>query len=207
MIFSIVHKPGIQNNVPDALSCNPLPHSAGPIDILPAHAIIGGLDLRSLSSLMIANRKQLRQLQKDYPVVGDLLRNLEKGSTDEEHVVQDGLLYFQDPKVTCGLHPMKQLKLLVPTVLRPTVLKYYHDHPTAGHLGVTKTLARLRQRFFWPKMGADAKRYVISCPVCQLTKTEPEKTGSSNGSDQTTKALGIHRSGLCGPASSYSEWK
>ncbi len=47
--------------------------------------------------------------------------------SDEEHVVQDGLLYFQDPKVTCGLHPMKQLKLLVPTVLRLTVLKYYHD--------------------------------------------------------------------------------
>ncbi len=71
--FSIIHKPGVQNNVPDALSRNPLPHSAGPIDILPAHAIIGGLDLRSLSSVMITDREQLRQLQKDDPVVGNLI--------------------------------------------------------------------------------------------------------------------------------------
>ncbi len=55
---------------------------------------------------MITDKEQLRQLQKDDPVVGDLIRNLEKGGTDEQHVVQDGLLYFQDPKVTFGLHPM-----------------------------------------------------------------------------------------------------
>uniref|UniRef100_A0A3Q1C3U8 Gypsy retrotransposon integrase-like protein 1 n=1 Tax=Amphiprion ocellaris TaxID=80972 RepID=A0A3Q1C3U8_AMPOC len=38
------------------------------------------------------------------------------------------------------------------------------------HLGVSKTLARLRFRFFWPKMAADVKRYVTSCSVCQFTK-------------------------------------
>uniref|UniRef100_A0A3Q4GD24 Gypsy retrotransposon integrase-like protein 1 n=1 Tax=Neolamprologus brichardi TaxID=32507 RepID=A0A3Q4GD24_NEOBR len=33
---------------------------------------------------------------------------------------------------------------------------------STGHLGVSKTLARLRFRFFWPKMAADVKRYVTS---------------------------------------------
>uniref|UniRef100_A0A3P9BHC9 Gypsy retrotransposon integrase-like protein 1 n=1 Tax=Maylandia zebra TaxID=106582 RepID=A0A3P9BHC9_9CICH len=69
----------------------------------------------------------------------------------------------------------EQLKLFAPTSLRGTLLDYYHDHPTAGHLGVSKTLARLRFRFFWPKMAADVKRYVISCSVCQLTKPSQKK--------------------------------
>lgn len=67
---------------------------------------------------------QLRQLQVGDPVVGSLLRNIEGVGIDKEHVIHDGLLYFRDPKVICSLHPMKQLKLYVPTVIRPTVLKY-----------------------------------------------------------------------------------
>ncbi|KAL7886844.1 hypothetical protein AOLI_G00045650 [Acnodon oligacanthus] len=59
--------------------------------------------------------------------------------------------------------------------MRGTLLRYYHDHPTAGHLGVTKTLARLRLRFFWPKMASDVKMYVLSCSVCQLTKPSQRK--------------------------------
>uniref|UniRef100_A0A8C1S3S0 Reverse transcriptase/retrotransposon-derived protein RNase H-like domain-containing protein n=1 Tax=Cyprinus carpio TaxID=7962 RepID=A0A8C1S3S0_CYPCA len=34
--------------IEDALSRNPLPHCEGPIDILPPHAVIAGMDLRSL---------------------------------------------------------------------------------------------------------------------------------------------------------------
>uniref|UniRef100_A0A672IQD5 Gypsy retrotransposon integrase-like protein 1 n=1 Tax=Salarias fasciatus TaxID=181472 RepID=A0A672IQD5_SALFA len=87
----------------------------------------------------------------------------------------DGLLYFHDPKSKCGLHPLKQMKLYAPTAMRGSLLKYYHDHPTAGHLGFTKTLARLRLRFFWPSMASDVKKYVVSCPVCQLTKPSQRK--------------------------------
>uniref|UniRef100_A0A3P9D8I3 Gypsy retrotransposon integrase-like protein 1 n=1 Tax=Maylandia zebra TaxID=106582 RepID=A0A3P9D8I3_9CICH len=59
----------------------------------------------------------------------------------------------------------------------PTSVKHVRQFLglTAGHLGVSKTLARLRFRFFWPKMAADVKRYVISCSVCQLTKPSQKK--------------------------------
>lgn len=59
--------------------------------------------------------------------------------------------------------------------MRGTLLNYYHDHRTAGHLGVTKTLARLRLRFFWPKMAGGVKKNVTSCSVCQLTKPSQRK--------------------------------
>ncbi|KAF5900506.1 Transposon Ty3-I Gag-Pol poly [Clarias magur] len=97
-------------------------------------AIICGLDLRNMFTVMITDREQFSKLQKDDQGVAQLLKNLEDGGVDGGHVLQDGLLYFKDPKVACGLHHMKQLKLVVPAVLQPTVTKYYHHHPTAGHL-------------------------------------------------------------------------
>lgn len=176
--FSIVHKPGTRNTVPDALSRNSLPLTDdAPIDLLPDYAVIGSLDLRALPPVLLADRSHLKQLQNDDPDIGQLLRNLEVNphtgsdiNSPPQFVVHDSLLFYSDPKARCGLHPLKELKLYAPTSIRGTLLSYYHDHPTAGHLGFSKTLARLRLRFFWPKIEADVKRYVMSCSVCQLTK-------------------------------------
>ncbi len=46
--FDIVHKPGTSNQVPDALSRNPVSPCESPLGLLPDYAIIGGLDLRTL---------------------------------------------------------------------------------------------------------------------------------------------------------------
>uniref|UniRef100_A0A3B3T249 Gypsy retrotransposon integrase-like protein 1 n=1 Tax=Paramormyrops kingsleyae TaxID=1676925 RepID=A0A3B3T249_9TELE len=79
-------------------------------------------------------------------------------------VCRDGILPDQG-KVNAVLHFETPVN-----VRQNTVLQYYHDHPTAGHLGMTKTLARLKHRFFWPNMSSGVKTYVSSCKVCQLTK-------------------------------------
>jgi hypothetical protein len=42
-----------------------------------------------------------------------------------------------------------------PPLLRELALRECHDAPFSGHLGVSKTLARLRTRFWWPKMVED----------------------------------------------------
>uniref|UniRef100_A0A3Q3B7K1 Gypsy retrotransposon integrase-like protein 1 n=1 Tax=Kryptolebias marmoratus TaxID=37003 RepID=A0A3Q3B7K1_KRYMA len=140
------------------------------------------MDLRALPSVIVSDRPHVRQLQLEDPVTGNLLCQLENDQQSEEDnqdlqkfIVQDRLLYFIDPKTQCGLHPLKQIKLFAPTALRSYLLKYYHDHPTAGHLGVAKTLARLRLRFFWPNMNSDVKKYVVSCRSCQVTKPTQRK--------------------------------
>lgn len=38
------------------------------------------------------------------------------------------------------------------------------------HTGYEKTLARIRQRFYWPKMAKDIKRHVQSCGTCKEVK-------------------------------------
>ncbi|KAL1265239.1 hypothetical protein QQF64_003266 [Cirrhinus molitorella] len=123
--FEVVHKPGSGNKVPDALSRNPLPDDVPPMDLLPDYAVIGGLDLRTLSSVTLIDRSHVRQLQLDDPITGDLLHKMEAAlqrDNDEDvcsqYSIHDGLLYFNDPKSACGIHPLKCLKLYAPSSLR-----------------------------------------------------------------------------------------
>jgi len=58
-------------------------------------------------------------------------------------------------------------QVVVPTSLRNKLLMVAHDIPAAGHMGIQKTLDRLRRHFYWPGISASVKTYVRSCLVCQ----------------------------------------
>lgn len=40
------------------------------------------------------------------------------------------------------------------------ILKACHKDPTAGHMGIKKTINRISERFFWLGIVADVKRMV-----------------------------------------------
>ncbi|GBG89907.1 hypothetical protein CBR_g49757 [Chara braunii] len=54
--------------------------------------------------------------------------------------------------------------------LRTRLLGGYHDSQLAGHFGVNRTIAWLRQRFRWPDLITDVTRYCDSCEVCRRSK-------------------------------------
>ena len=58
-----------------------------------------------------------------------------------------------------------KLQLVVPQSLVPEILKLLHN-PTSGHLGVTKTVERVRQRFFWSGLCQDVESWCRNCEVC-----------------------------------------
>lgn len=64
---------------------------------------------------------------------------------------------------------------VVPMKERRNILKYCHDVRSSGHLGVTKTLARVRQRFYWPGLQGDVRRYVSGCHSCSRRKGPTQK--------------------------------
>ena len=65
-----------------------------------------------------------------------------------------------------------------PGEVRKAVLLAMHDDKLAGHLGLKKTLQRMRQRYYWPKMQRSVERYVASCQACQGRKTSgPPRIG------------------------------
>jgi cleavage and polyadenylation specificity factor subunit 1 len=67
----------------------------------------------------------------------------------------------QDALLCAGERPV------IPKKLRYSVFKQVHD---LAHPGIKATLRLVKQRYYWPKMTADVRRYSRSCPDCQKTK-------------------------------------
>ncbi len=59
---------------------------------------------------------------------------------------------------------------VVPLGQRRIVLKYTHDVKTSGHLGVLKTLSKIRQRYYWPGLQQDVRAYIAGCETCSRRK-------------------------------------
>lgn len=59
-------------------------------------------------------------------------------------------------------------KIVVPLGDRESIITTNHDD--AMHLGYEKTLSRVRQRFYWPKMAKDIRQYVQNCGICKEVK-------------------------------------
>ncbi|KAI2655957.1 Transposon Tf2-9 polyprotein [Labeo rohita] len=62
-------------------------------------------------------------------------------------------------------------KLFVPESVRSAVLRWSHASRLAVHPGVRGTLTSVHQRFWWPAIVRDVRRYVASCPVCAQSKS------------------------------------
>ncbi len=62
-------------------------------------------------------------------------------------------------------------KLFVPRTVRPAVLRWSHASKLIAHPGIRASLATVRQRFWWPALVHDVRRFVISFPVCAQSKS------------------------------------
>ncbi|GBG79827.1 hypothetical protein CBR_g30091 [Chara braunii] len=146
--FTSKHIPGSSNKAADALSRRPdfcaLVHSTFGLDEdLQQHFVNGYKSDPGFSTLYA-------DLSSDHPPASN-------------YCIVDGYLL---------LHTRGKDLLCVPQdrILPTRLLGEYHDSQLAGHLGVARTLARLRQRFHWPDIISDVNRYIQSCAVCHRNK-------------------------------------
>ncbi len=80
----------------------------------------------------------------------------------------DGLLYRRWRETTTG-SPRRQL--IIPRPLVPDVLEALHNGPGGGHLGLHKSLAKIRDRFYWPHLREDVEDWCRRCTDCAQSKT------------------------------------
>ena len=80
-----------------------------------------------------------------------------------------GLLYRFSRAVGAPANSCEIIKqMIVPETYCTRLMWLAHEDHLAGHFGVSKTVKRLAEHFFWPKMKKDVKRYISSCKVRQV---------------------------------------
>ena len=83
--------------------------------------------------------------------------------------LDDEVLHRKKIHVGAGQSPVKQL--VAPSKLRSEILVKLHNDRTAGHLGIAKTLSRVKARFYWPGCKRDIARWCICCKGCIQKRT------------------------------------
>lgn len=144
--FIVQYRKGKQNTVADALSRQPC-EKLNSIKLSPTKCT--WLDQRM---------KAIREQPQKYPeysiVNGQLYKHFSRQSSNEDY------------------HPWK---LCVASPLRNRVMEENHDIPAAGHLGIRKTGNRIANRYYWPGMFRDIRRYVQKCNSCQRHKVSQQR--------------------------------
>lgn len=69
-------------------------------------------------------------------------------------------------------------QIILPRSLRETALKAHHNHTTASHRGVSKTLASIKARYSWPGLTSQVKKWVRICHECGAKKNWGKKRRS-----------------------------
>ena len=69
-------------------------------------------------------------------------------------------------------HVMPYARLVIPASFRKQLMEAYHDSPFGGHLGISKTFAKLSARYWWPSIYKDVDDHVHECKRCQLSKRQ-----------------------------------
>ena len=170
--FTIKHRSGTSNGHADALSRRPHFPSISAIT--------------KLQSLGFQPDFIRTQQQQDH-TLSDLINYLNTSQlpppdkatcslllTVNDYFLEDGILYHIYTPMGRRKHD-PFIQLVVPKSLQHQILEAAHNDVLASHLGITKTYAVVRQRFFWPGMFIDIQHYCKSCVDCAMKK--PPKGG------------------------------
>ena len=87
-----------------------------------------------------------------------------------ELVLHQGLLYR---KLRLTNRDEDTYQFVVPTDFRKTALSLAHD--SFGHLGIDRTTVLMTDRFYWPRMSDEVRKYIQNCERCTRFKQQPHQ--------------------------------
>ncbi|KAL0147094.1 hypothetical protein M9458_057618, partial [Cirrhinus mrigala] len=116
-------------------------------------------------------------------VRADALSRLSEGETNTEtpssiipnHLIISPIDWMEppavatpEPRVPPGCPPGRQF---IPPAQRVNLIHTTHVSLGTGHPGANHTLSLLSDRFWWPDMARDVRRYVQGCKECAMSKS------------------------------------
>lgn len=96
-------------------------------------------------------------------------------------------------------HSQMVFQYIVPEHQRKSILEKAHDIALSGHLGVEKTLERLRDKFYWPGWEKHTRDYIKSCMICQQIKLSKINNAAAMQPITTSRPLEIVTMDIAGP--------
>ena len=145
--FTIEHRKGRENVVPDALS-------------------------RAFVDEFQINQSIFQHNSFNSPEYCDLRKTVcENPAVLPGTKVVDGIVYKQTRFNRCSdLNCENIWKVWIPVELRKPLIAEMHDPPLKGHDGFHKTMYRLQKLYYWPKMAIMVKQFIDTCSICQESK-------------------------------------
>ncbi|UYV68438.1 hypothetical protein LAZ67_5004313, partial [Cordylochernes scorpioides] len=145
--FDIIHKSGKKHLDADGLSRGPLPETDWDEDF----------ERLFLNQITDEEDKFIESVKKN---LNGSRRSIAKNFKEE-----DGCLFKKNP------NPEGRAWLLVvPEYKKREIMKEYHNHMSNGHLGVARTMYRIKSKYLWPSMLKDVSEFVKTCHLCQSRK-------------------------------------
>lgn len=139
--YDIQYKPSKSNIVADALSRSPETPAAGLLVLsMPQFLFLDDLKRELATNLeFVELRDKFLANPQSFPGLA----------------FSDGLLLRHGKIWISSTSTFKQL-----------LMKEFHASVIGGHAGITKTLRRLAENFFWDDMKKNVQQYVAQCIVC-----------------------------------------
>jgi hypothetical protein len=100
--------------------------------------------------------EELGRIQLEDLELLDIIQKLERREPCHSYVLSRGVLH-------CPARNDGRPKVVAPTAAVPMVFAYFHNSPMGGHLGVFKTINKIRAQFIWKGMDNDILVRVRNC--------------------------------------------
>ena len=187
--FKIIYRPGVQGTKPDSLTrlSKDLPQSdddprvAHQRQTILTEDRLQAEDSKATSAAMTVESSiydEIRALYKDKKVI-EAMAQIEKGEdvpflrqnkvNASEATLKDGFIWLPNQ--------YGEKSLFVPPEVsdaskaRTRILRAFHDAPSSGHPGISKTYELVARNFCWPQMQKTIKRYIRNCRTCHVSKS------------------------------------
>ena len=139
--------------------------------------------------LFLTETEDMRQLQLDNPLIGIVfkskLQNSKPPDPELKAYIRDTRRLYQildqllvrDDKLHRQYQKQddKPTSVMIPECKKTEVISEMHGATLGGHLGEEKTLACVRERFYWPGYHNDVRDWCKMCAACAASKTPAPK--------------------------------
>lgn len=173
--LEIKHRPGSWNTAADCVSRYPI-NTTQKTNILSENDETITSDTINFDTIK-PGTLQKQQLEDEFcnsiilSLLGDKKNKFFKKS--RKYLIKHNLLYYKN----WTPHGSNNL-LVIPKNLVNSVLKSYHESVFNGHFGITKTLAKSKQKYYWPSIIKHTTKCIKNCISCQMIKNP---TGKGHG--------------------------